>query len=66
MERYSTLPNHPFSSAAGEMSSRGPRGVDAEPNWSSGEGETQGAFDRALAQLVDAIGADIVTRCRNG
>ena len=40
------------------------RGTDTGANWISGQDETQGAFDYALAQILDGVDRDIVARCR--
>jgi hypothetical protein len=42
------------------------RGVDTGTNWNSASGETQGAFDRALAQVIALVDADIDNRCVGG
>jgi hypothetical protein len=39
------------------------RGVDTGGNWAQGDGETQEAFDAALAESLTAIDRDIRTRC---
>ncbi len=39
------------------------RGVDTDMNWNSGSDETQSSFNRALAQVVEAVDTDIVARC---
>ena len=39
------------------------RGADTSMNWAGGEDETQSAFNAALAQLLDVLHSDLVTRC---
>lgn len=39
------------------------RGSDTSLNWASGEGETQAALDSALADLLNAIHRDVLSRC---
>lgn len=39
------------------------RGADNATNWNSTTGETQSALDRALAQALEAMAHDILTRC---
>jgi hypothetical protein len=39
------------------------RGADQDVDWISGSDESQGAFDRALADLLIQLDTDIVARC---
>lgn len=39
------------------------RGTDTAPNWSAGDGETQGALNRALAQALEQLRRDLLGSC---
>jgi hypothetical protein len=52
-----------FSKAGSVADTAVYRGADTSTNWAAGTGETQSAFDDALAQMLADLRRDIVARC---
>jgi hypothetical protein len=52
-----------FSGRGGASAEQVYRGLDQDVNWWSSQDETQHAFDRAMANFLEALDTDLVARC---